>query len=176
MMLDSPLRNSPTTLTAAPDQLPLFTYGTLRRGQENYMLLRGNTLAEIPARIEGVALYSLRAYPMLIDGDGMVHGDLMTLHPRIYSRLMADLDQLEGYYPDRESRFVRMQRVVRTEGGADVLAWVYMGSVRILDTEPHVLIPHGDWCRYRHDLVRGTRFGRFAAQPESDENNRKERS
>jgi len=166
----------PATLTAAPDQLPLFTYGTLRRGQENYMLLRGNTLAEIPARIAGVALYSLRAYPMLIDGDGTAHGDLMTLHPRIYSRLIADLDQLEGYYPDRESRFVRAQRVVRTEGGADVLAWVYIGNARILDAEPHVLIPHGDWCRYRHDLVRGTRFGRFAAQPEPDENNRKERS
>ncbi len=162
--------SQPAILTAAPDQLPLFTYGTLRRGQENYMLLRGNTLAEIPAQINNVALYSLRAYPMLLDGDGTVHGDLMTLHPRIYSRLIADLDQLEGYYPDRESRFVRAQRVARTESGAEVLAWVYIGNARVLEAETHVLIPHGDWCRYRHDLVRGTRFGRFETQVEQHEN------
>src|SRR5207237_5097335 len=97
------------------EQLPLFTYGTLRRGQENYALLRGLTLSEISATLEGVALYSLYAYPMIVeggaDGDAVVHGVLVTLHPRVYSRLLDDLDQLEGFRPDApaDSRFRRVE-------------------------------------------------------------------
>jgi gamma-glutamylcyclotransferase (GGCT)/AIG2-like uncharacterized protein YtfP len=142
-------------------QLPLFVYGTLRHGQENYALLRGNTLSEIPARIERMALYSLRAYPMIVEGESVVHGELMTLHPRIYSRLLADLDQLEGYRPGKESRFERVERCVGTTSGAQVTAWVYVGSAQILAAEAHILIPHGDWRRYRHELIEGTRFGHF---------------
>src|SRR5258706_12548550 len=97
------------------EQLPLFTYGTLRRGQENYALLRGNTLNEISATLEGVALYSLYAYPMIVEGDSSdsgVHGELLTLHPRLYSRVLGDLDQLEGFRPDAPdgSRFRRVER------------------------------------------------------------------
>jgi gamma-glutamylcyclotransferase (GGCT)/AIG2-like uncharacterized protein YtfP len=143
------------------EQLPLFVYGTLRHGQENYSLLRGNTVAEVPARIEQMALYSLRAYPMILDGDSVVYGDLMTLHPRIYSRLVADLDLLEGYRPDRDSRFQRVQRCVKTESGSEVKAWIYVGNVRVLQDEAHILVPHGDWRRYRYELIQGTRFGHF---------------
>jgi gamma-glutamylcyclotransferase (GGCT)/AIG2-like uncharacterized protein YtfP len=146
---------------ADSEQLPLFVYGTLRHGQENYSLLRGNTVAEIPAVIERMALYSLRAYPMILEGESVVHGELMTLHPRIYSRLIADLDQLEGYRPGRESRFERVVRCVKTDSGGEVKAWVYVGSTRVLETEMHVLVPHGDWRRYRHELIQGTRFGNF---------------
>jgi gamma-glutamylcyclotransferase (GGCT)/AIG2-like uncharacterized protein YtfP len=152
-----------------PDQLPLFVYGTLRRGQENYWLMRGNTVSEVPATIEQMALYSLRAYPMMVEGDSVVHGELITIHPRVYSRLLADLDQLEGYRPGGDSRFRRVERCVRTEGGSRLLAWVYLGERRVLETEAHVAIPHGDWCRFRRDLIRGTRFGRFELADDGQE-------
>jgi gamma-glutamylcyclotransferase (GGCT)/AIG2-like uncharacterized protein YtfP len=108
-----------------------------------------------------MALYSLRAYPMMVEGEGSVYGELITFHPRVYSRLLADLDQLEGYRPDEDSRFRRVERPVRTESGSTRLAWVYLGDRRLLDAEPHVAILHGDWCRFRRELIRGTRFGRF---------------
>jgi gamma-glutamylcyclotransferase (GGCT)/AIG2-like uncharacterized protein YtfP len=142
-------------------QLALFVYGTLRHGQENYALLRGNTVAELPAVIERMALYSLRAYPMIVEGESVVHGELMTLHPRVYSRLLADLDQLEGFRPGMDSRFCRVERCVKTQSGVEAKAWVYVGNRRVLEREPHVLIPHGDWGQYRHELVQGTRFGGF---------------
>jgi gamma-glutamylcyclotransferase (GGCT)/AIG2-like uncharacterized protein YtfP len=147
-------------------QLPLFVYGTLRRGQENYTLLRGHTLSELPATIEGMALYSLHAYPMILEADvagALVHGDLLTLHPRLYVSLLEDLDQLEGFRPDavEQSRFRRVERCVKTGSGHEVMAWIYVGNPAILTSEAHVQIPHGDWLRYRHDLIRGTRFGRF---------------
>ena len=152
-----------------PDQLPLFVYGTLRRGQENYWLMRGNTVSEVSATIEQMALYSLRAYPMMVEGEGTVCGELITFHPRVYSRLLADLDQLEGYYPDRDSRFRRVERCIRTASGSELLAWVYLGNPRVLADEPHVAIQHGDWCKFRHDLIRGTRFGRFELTDDSKE-------
>src|SRR5215213_591860 len=159
---DQPQTQGPLSIIQAEglEQLPLFTYGTLRRGQENYALLRGNTLNEIPATLEGVALYSLYAYPMIVEGNSVVHGELLTLHPRLYSRVLGDLDQLEGFQPDAAdgSRFRRIERHVKTDNGVTVLAWVYVGNPSVLLNEPHVQIPHGDWCRYRHDLIRGTRF------------------
>src|SRR5437762_2284312 len=100
-------------------QLPLFVYGTLRHGQENYALLRGNTVAELPAIIERMALYSLRAYPMIVEGESVVHGELMTLHPRVYSRLLTDLDQLEGFRPGMDSRFWRVERCIKTQSSAE---------------------------------------------------------
>ncbi len=123
--------------------------------------MRGNTLTEISATLEGMALYSLRAYPMIVAGESKVHGELVTLHPRVYTRLLTDLDQLEGYTPGQPSRFERVQRCVQTESGTKMLAWVYVGDATILEREAHVFIPHGDWCRYRHELIQGTRFGRF---------------
>lgn len=145
------------------DQLPLFVYGTLRRGQENYSLMRGHTLTEFPATLHGMALYSLYSYPMIVEGDSTVYGDLVTLHPRVYSRLLEDLDQLEGYDPQQEqaSRFRRVRRCVKTQSGLEVHAWVYVGQSSVLDREPHVAIVHGDWIRHRRELIRGTRFGRF---------------
>lgn len=152
------------------DQLPLFVYGTLRRNQENYVLLRGHTLAEIPATITGMTLFSLLAYPVMIEGSegdpahaeaSVVHGDLMTIHPRVYTRLLADLDQLEGYRPGEDTFYKRVVRCVRTAGGTEVNAWLYLGERRFLQHVPHTHIPHGDWSRFRHDLIHGLRFGRF---------------
>ena len=150
------------------EQLPLFAYGTLRRGQENYALMRGHTLTEFPATLDGMALYSLYAYPMIVEGQGIVYGDLMTLHPRLYSGVLADLDQLEDYFPEHEqaSRFRRVQRCVKTQSGLEVMAWVYIGHPSILQNEPHTAITHGDWIRHRRELIRGTRFGRFELEGE----------
>jgi gamma-glutamylcyclotransferase (GGCT)/AIG2-like uncharacterized protein YtfP len=152
------------------EQLPLFVYGTLRRNQENYVLLRGHILVEVPATITGMTLYSLMAYPVMIEGgegdpvqseSPVVHGELMTIHPRVYTRLLDDLDQLEGYRPGEDTFYKRVVRCVRTAGGAEVHAWLYLGERRFLEHVPHTHIPHGDWGRFRHDLIHGLRFGRF---------------
>jgi gamma-glutamylcyclotransferase (GGCT)/AIG2-like uncharacterized protein YtfP len=151
-------------------ELPLFVYGTLRHGQENYMLLRGHTVAEIPAVLDRAVMYSLQAFPVITQGDSTVHGELMTLHPQAYWRVLADLDQLEGYNPnDALSFYRRVARYVRTESGIDVLAWVYMGNERFVIQRPNVLVPDGDWCRYRREVVRSTRFARFASNSTYEE-------
>jgi gamma-glutamylcyclotransferase (GGCT)/AIG2-like uncharacterized protein YtfP len=159
------------------EQLPLFVYGTLRRNQENYILLRGHTLAEVPATITGMTLYSLLAYPVMIEGNegdpaqveiSIVHGELMTIHPRVYSRLLDDLDQLEGYRAGEDTFYKRVVRCVRTASGTEINAWMYLGEKRFLEHVRHTHIPHGDWCRFRHDLIHGLRFGRFGLNGTGD--------
>lgn len=147
------------------DQLPIFVYGTLRHGQDNYWLLRGRTLAETPATIARMQMFSVGAYPVLIeknDDDALVQGQLMLLHPQFYTDLLASMDQLEGYRAgDETSLFRRVERCVRTVSGRETRAWIYLINPAYLPTMQCLYIPHGDWCRYRTDLVRDLKFARL---------------
>jgi gamma-glutamylcyclotransferase (GGCT)/AIG2-like uncharacterized protein YtfP len=128
--------------------LPLFVYGTLRNSQRNYYLLRGKTLSEVPATINNAMLYALRSYPMLMQGDGTVYGELMTLNPTLYVELMHQLDEFEGNTPQDNYLFRRVKQTVTLQHQEQILAWLYVGNPQYLSTVPHSLIPHGDWSRY----------------------------
>jgi gamma-glutamylcyclotransferase (GGCT)/AIG2-like uncharacterized protein YtfP len=141
-------------------QLPFFVYGTLRPGQANYrLLLKGYTVAEIPAKIEGMALYSLRTFPIIVDAgpDSVVQGDLMVVHPVHYEQAVRALDHLEGYDPalDPESSlYRRVRRQVLLDTGGSALAWVYLGNRALLSDYMHAPIPDGDWLRYQRERAR----------------------
>jgi gamma-glutamylcyclotransferase (GGCT)/AIG2-like uncharacterized protein YtfP len=141
---------------------PFFVYGTLRRGQENYMLMRGRTVFEQPASLPEMDLFSLRTYPVMVAGSGTVHGELMTLHPRFYHEMVVELDQLEGASCNVEDLFERRLVSVCLESGANTQAWAYVGRIESLHERGyHVAVPEGNWVAYRERLIRGTRFGRF---------------
>ncbi|MGI5341551.1 gamma-glutamylcyclotransferase family protein [Streptomyces sp. CA-181903] len=130
--------------------LPVFVYGTLRRGGVNYAaFLRGRTADEVPARLAGAVLYEGPGYPFAVTAPaGEVRGELMTLAPAGHAAVLAALDELEGHRPgDPGSLYDRVVREVRTERGATVRAWVYLAGERIarrLRAEG-VRVPGGDW-------------------------------
>lgn len=138
-------------------QLPIFVYGTLRRGQANYFLLRGYTLKEIPASVTGMALYSLHKFPMIVEAEpeSIVYGDLIVIHPGVYSRILADLDRLEGYDPATDSGlYRRIKRRIMLNPSAEAWAWLYLGN---LETHSHLLpelIPDGDWAQFQRNRAR----------------------
>lgn len=143
-------------------QLPIFVYGTLRRGQENYGLLRGRTLAETAAVLYGVELVSLGWYPAALESDSpsaAVHGEVVIIHPHFYSTVLETLDRLEGYHPgfDALSFYRRVQRSVHTATGRDVQAWLYLGRADFLHQRPHESIPAGDWVQFRRDRIRSAK-------------------
>jgi len=117
----------------------VFVYGTLRVGQGNHRrLLGGRTVNERPCIAEGLAMYG-HGIPYAVRSPGSrVVGDLITLDPALYSEVLADLDRLEGYHPDRpdDSHFVRATRTVITNnplpgGGtwqAFHTAWIYLAG------------------------------------------------
>jgi gamma-glutamylcyclotransferase (GGCT)/AIG2-like uncharacterized protein YtfP len=143
------------------DQPPIFVYGTLRHGGENYGLLKGRTVAEIPATLRGVRMYSLRWYPILLDAtpDEVVQGELMIIHPQLYWQVLAALDRLEDYYEgcDEKCLYQRQQRCVVTHAGREVMAWTYVGTpalVKALNPEP---IASGNWMDYWRERLRTLR-------------------
>lgn len=129
-------------------QLPVFVYGTLRPGENNYPhYLASRTAAELSGTVAGeLFLVSDGGYPYLAPGKGRVHGELMELLPHLYGTTLASLDALEEYDPrdERHSVYLRRTTSVRLADGSERLAWVYYwnGSER-----PGVKIAGGDFRR-----------------------------
>lgn len=146
------------------DQYPFFFYGTLRHGQENYTILRYRTVYEQIARASSKILYSLKQYPIMAPGDGMVYGELMDLHPRFYRQLMTELDYLEGY-DENNPVSCELQRClipVEVESGKIQLAWTYMVGQSIVERYPlRTALSHGDWVYYKKQLLKERQNGRY---------------
>lgn len=143
-------------------QFPFFFYGTLRQGQDNYMLIRGRTVAESPAVSHHKALYSLGSFPFMTEGDGVVHGELVTFHRNAYHEIVPILDQLEGYRPEVPSEcfYRRVLIPVIDHQGQPDCAWAYLGSLDYTHFPLH-RIESGDWVMHRINILGGTRFAKY---------------
>lgn len=112
---------------------PIFVYGTLKPGESNYeRLLSGRTAAEIPARLEGAALYSNGAYPYLVrapdaDAEDVAHGYLIYAAGG-YPAILAELDHLEGYVEGRAGNEYERVAVQALTADGPVEAWVYVAG------------------------------------------------
>lgn len=150
------------------EELPFFVYGTLRCGELNYQrLVQGRTVSEAAAYITNAYLLNLGRFPMMLEPTApatvaglhppaaRIRGDLLFVHPRHYSSLLAELDMLEGYYPDepQASLYLRVRREVLDEQGQPVTAWVYVGNPSAVSA-PCAVIPGGDWVLHRRELRR----------------------
>lgn len=111
------------------ERMPVFVYGTLRRGQKNYpRCLQGRTLEEIPATVRGELHYAADGgYPYLLPGAGTVAGELMVLDPSRYEETVRALDLLEEYdaKDEEHSVYLRRETAVALGDGRQVAAWTY---------------------------------------------------
>src|SRR5690606_22778511 len=107
------------------ERLPLFAFGTLRRGEPNHHYLAGRYERVLIARLQGYALVA----PLMIDRSpgGNVVGELFLLRPGSYGATRADCDELEGITP-RQSRYaIYERRRVRVLTAFDEFdAWAYV--------------------------------------------------
>ncbi|WP_328723841.1 gamma-glutamylcyclotransferase [Streptomyces sp. NBC_00247] len=138
----------------AEGPLPFFVYGTLRPGEYNHdRYVRGLDVREQPALLHGGALYDGPGYPFATDGDGTVHGALITAAPEEYGGLLAALDRLETYLGPEDPRnlYERVARDVEVPGSGTVRAWVYLAASAVLRTlrASGPRIPGGDWLDHR---------------------------
>ncbi|MFI9326703.1 gamma-glutamylcyclotransferase family protein [Kitasatospora sp. NPDC052868] len=148
-----------------PESLPFFVYGTLRTGGRNHAAhLAGHCAAVRPAVLEGAALHEGPGFPYAVpDRERRITGELITVRPGAYARVLAALDLLEECRADGTGLYVRRRMAVRpverpdegrvdawTDPGAGpVDAWVYLAgpaAAARLRARP-ALIRSGDWTR-----------------------------
>lgn len=105
--------------------LPLFVFGTLRRGQCNHHFLAGGYERVLPARLPGFE----RVAPLMIarKAGAAVDGELFFLRPETYGDVMRRCDWLEGIEPGESAgpEYRRLMVTVETDEGT-ISAWAYV--------------------------------------------------
>ncbi len=113
------------TPVGASERLPLFVFGTLRRGHENHHYLDGHYDEMLAASLHGYArLHSLMIAPQ---ESGLVEGELFYLKLNQYDTTLAGCDDLEEIPPGQliGHEYERRRVTVVTSAG-DVVAWAYV--------------------------------------------------
>lgn len=125
--------------------LPFFVYGTLRRTGSNAHMLQGKVARTATAQADRLTMLHMGTYPMCVEGQDVICGELVWVKPEDYSQILARLDALEGH-PDYYHRVKR--RVTVLPGGNLVQAWIYLGT-HPQDHHDCPRIAHGDWLAMR---------------------------
>jgi gamma-glutamylcyclotransferase (GGCT)/AIG2-like uncharacterized protein YtfP len=106
-------------------RLPLFVFGTLRRGHVNHGYLKGQYQRMVPAVLSGYH----RIEPLMIapQPGSSVDGELYFLRDDTYDATLAGCDDLEGIPPGqlRGLEYQRKQVQVTTAEGT-FWAWAYV--------------------------------------------------
>lgn len=143
-------------------QLPVFVYGTLRKGYGNYLrLLEGKTDTIMEANTTG-EMYSVGGFPAVVPGADTIIGELVYIKPKLYDKVMADLDRLEGYVPEdiNQSMYIRKVVDVVTASGKVVEAYIYIWNSGVTSLPK---VHSGDWKQfhppYSPSWYSGNRYG-----------------
>ncbi len=146
--------------TSSETPLPFFVYGTLLPAQPNAYLWQGKVSQVSPAILPHGWLYDMGAFPLLRlgkPGEGQlagqqagrqIEGALLVAKNEEYAELLAQIDALEGYFPDdiANSEYRRLQTEVILTDGSPIQAWVYEGNASRIAGMPPLQI--SSWAAY----------------------------
>lgn len=110
-------------------QLPLFVFGTLRRGESNHHYLEGRYDRWLPATLRDFKrTEAAHGFPGIVPSPGdHVAGELFFIRPEVFHETLQQCDRLEDLPPGQlvGRYYQRAQVVVDTvEGG--FTSWVYV--------------------------------------------------
>ncbi|MGJ3250682.1 MAG: gamma-glutamylcyclotransferase family protein [Elainellaceae cyanobacterium] len=131
----------------------VFVYGTLQPGEFYYSQYCAETVVASCRAIAHGLLFDLPAgYPAMTKGEGIVRGFLLSFDD---SSVLASLDELEEYHPERadtENEYQRQCVEVFTLNHQPLgFAWTYLMSIEQATQLGGILIPHGKWSAHRQN-------------------------
>ncbi len=100
------------------DTVIVAVYGSLKRGFYNHRLLERSRFMAT-GTVAGFTMYSLGAFPMIVEGTGSVAVELY----EVDRQTLAALDRLEGF-----PSFYQRQIVTAQTDCCPVEAWIYHGK------------------------------------------------
>lgn len=129
------------------EPIKIFVYGTLKPGENNYECYCKDRVLKVEAATVLGQLYDLPfGYPAMTIGDSLVYGFLLSFAD---ATILADLDELEDYSPNRSNEQNEYIRV--TVEAFDLkqqslgLVWTYLMEPERIDQFGGTLLPHGKW-------------------------------
>jgi gamma-glutamylcyclotransferase (GGCT)/AIG2-like uncharacterized protein YtfP len=129
-------------------QMPVFAYGTLMIGRENYKrYIHPFPHRAIPAETEGELYHLPLGYPGLLAGQTSVRGVCFFFPEEVYEQVLTGLDELEGYFGpgDPRNEYERVLMPVRLDGGEQIQAYVYQFVDAAYARRKGIRVEDGDW-------------------------------
>lgn len=117
------------------EQLPVFVYGTLKRGHNNFTLMERAVTRTEEATLEDATMVGL-GIPMVFrmpeDFEihrGKVYGEVHWVEDSAFQHVIRRLDSLEGYNRKKDTGgYLRRKVTVTLENGEEVECWFYEGN------------------------------------------------
>jgi gamma-glutamylcyclotransferase (GGCT)/AIG2-like uncharacterized protein YtfP len=123
----------------------VFVYGTLRQGQANHWLIEKYVKSVKKATVRGW-MYDLGAYPAVIEGEGLISGELIEFHNS--TEAFKKMDLLEGFYHTGSSNN-HYERIITTccteDGEEECQIYVYPNRKKEWLQKRASLVISGDW-------------------------------
>ncbi|ABG86722.1 gamma-glutamylcyclotransferase family protein [Clostridium perfringens] len=131
----------------------IFVYGSLRTGFFNYeKYLKGKVIKSELGRVKGTLYHmSKKGYPALIEGDGFVYGEVMTIID--YENVINAIDLMEGYLgvnkKNNEYNRIEMDVEILGKKSSEKCYVYYYGMNDKDDFENNsILIQDGNWRNF----------------------------
>lgn len=106
------------------EHLPIFVYGTLKRGEVREQMWP-HAPAEVREATLQAALFDLGPYPAITDGNNQVAGELWHVTAEHMDATLAALDEIECYGQGGVDLYVRRVVTCRDAAGEEHSAWTY---------------------------------------------------
>lgn len=127
-------------------ELPVFVYGTLKRGESNHAAFLADAASIEPATVRGAIVHLPAGYPgYRLEPEGTVHGELVSFDADRAATALARLDALEDYRADapHASLYRRERCTATTPAGRAIDAWIYVYAAPL--PADAIAVPSGRW-------------------------------
>lgn len=139
----------------------VFVYGSLREGFFNYdKYLKGKVVSIKPAKLENKIVYHMpyKGYPAIMEGNGVVYGEIMEIIPKIYDETMEAMDIMEGFKgegnPENEYHKTILEAVhLDTEKKEECYVYYYNPAIDDRFKDEAIFVENGDWVKHMKSLV-----------------------